>query len=744
MMTAAGTSAAAPPLAVGIASALQAFARACRAATRAIGLYPGEHPTVGSTLSHLVTTAGLAAGGRELTVTVLVDTLAIDGRRPARPDPAVTELAVLLHAHQVAAVTLQPQVAPDEWRRFLGLLAIPPDQLRRRGGLAQLWSSEGQTGIQVRKLDYHVLLRERIQGERATWESAVELSLRGDAALCNDAIASLVLELLDRPEDSERLLTAIGEALPADTGTAALVVGGVLHAVLAFVQRTNPDHMDPLLTAAADVATHLPIETLAAFSSNRAADQARAGHSVVARLARHMSDDALASRVVEALQGAAGSSDALDTMVTGFLPDIDRRSAVLALARHMLEHSEGTAAPADVKAHLERLLSRLDERRFVGDTYSTELHRAAARAVELDRHDADPADVVDAWRGTVADDRLQMLDAVLLIDLMHLRRDTDGWRESADLAVARIVALMTAGDFSPAAFLVEALRLQEEDHPSADVRSAAGQTLNGLLRGDLLRSVAMHLDTSDVAVVAAVKRLCHALGTGVTVHLAEALAGEDRPRVRQHLVTILSSFGAAGRQAIERLMHAPSAAARRTAILLLRESGDESILPRLEAMLADREPHVQREASRAVILLGAPAAYEALVRTLVGGDADSRAAVTSVLWSMPIEDTAPVLAHFVATAPVERGLADIHERALQRLGGASGSAVVSALRTAMERRHARAPFRTAALRRRAAEALARIGTEDARTCLRAAAVGGSWGMRRAARTALSAIKEPPT
>src|SRR3954462_404353 len=89
------------PLDAADTARLTDFARACKAAARAVVLYPVGHPAIAATLgriAHITSTGTLAA---PLSVTVLPDGLMLDERPPARPDGAITELAGLLHSHLI-------------------------------------------------------------------------------------------------------------------------------------------------------------------------------------------------------------------------------------------------------------------------------------------------------------------------------------------------------------------------------------------------------------------------------------------------------------------------------------------------------------------------------------------------------------------------------------------------------------------------------------------------------------------
>lgn len=725
------------PLSAELTRLVTAFARTCRAAARAIALYPAEHPAAASALAQVVEASRAVAADGEIRLTVFHDTLAVQGRRPARPDAAVGELAALLHAHQIGQLTVAPHSEDGEWRRFLALLALPPDQSRLRGGLAALWASEGQTRIQARQIDYSNLLRDRITGERATWEAVVRECLEDDAHACDDWMLDLVLEILDSPEQVDRLIAAADERAPAG-GRGPLVVAGLMQAVAQFVAQTQPDQLEPVLLNMARTTASMPMRTLGPIASARAEASRPELARFIGALAKRMTDTSLADRVVQEFRGGSSPPALVGETISNLVPDVDRRSSILSLARHALEHApEGAGIPARSQGHVEHLLATHDDRPYVSDDYAAELQRAAERAVDLDHDPTDPGPRIAEWKASVSDDQIRQLDVQLLVDLMELKRDAAGWREVAALAVARIQVLVVLGDFRAAAFLVEALRRQQAAHGVTEIREAAQLVLGDVLALDLMRHVASHLDTSEADVIAEGRQFCQALGTGVIPRLAEALSREERARPRRHMIAILTEFGPSGRQAVERLMQSSNAAVRRTAVQLLQEFGGNDALPELESLLNDEEPRVQREATRAIAQLGIDAAFDSLTRALATGSHRSREAITSALWSLPGEEATPLLAYLVTHAPLGGAMWPVLEGAVRRLAVSGGHEAVQALGEVLERGSFLAPVRTAALRRLASDGLARIGTGEAVAILSAAAADGSWGVRRAARAGLS-------
>src|SRR5688500_11757688 len=95
---------------------LAEFARACKAAARAVSLYPGTHPAIGASLSRLVSASGRLTGDGRIVCTVHPHILAIDGQSPVRPDAAIGELASLLHERLIGALTIHRETSADDWR----------------------------------------------------------------------------------------------------------------------------------------------------------------------------------------------------------------------------------------------------------------------------------------------------------------------------------------------------------------------------------------------------------------------------------------------------------------------------------------------------------------------------------------------------------------------------------------------------------------------------------------------------
>src|SRR5688572_7671678 len=120
------------------------FARACKAAARAVSLYPSSHPAIRLSLARLVDAASRITSKGSVTLGVVPDNLLMDGAASPKPDQAIRETAALLHDHMIGLITLHTSPDPEGWLPFLHILAKSFDEVRAPGGIARLLAATGQ------------------------------------------------------------------------------------------------------------------------------------------------------------------------------------------------------------------------------------------------------------------------------------------------------------------------------------------------------------------------------------------------------------------------------------------------------------------------------------------------------------------------------------------------------------------------------------------------------------------------
>ena len=722
-----------------IALRLSEFARACKAATRSVSLYPDGHPAITGSLARLVDASARATAGGAMTITVLPENLLVDGRAAVRPDPAIAELADLLHNHLVGELRLMGAADPLAWRTFLLLLARTTEDLLTDGGISRLWATTGGPHLQIREIDYAEVLRERKSGTDAIWSSIVANCLAGDAMDLDAETMQALLEIAGDPQRLGELTRRIDEDAAREGGVR--VQARALVRLLRFMAKAallhSPDRLDEVLHNAAQSAGSLSPDVMLELLTERY--QASGEMDVIGEVVDRMSDATIAAFVATSVVTERGATARLAQAFQALVPEPDRRESLVALAESEVAHTplgRDTSFTDLWQRASEMLLSYRDEK-FVSTDYARELSSARTLAVDVERVSDDPPERVAAWLSTITDAEIRGLDLLLLLDLLRLEDDPERWRAVVEPVVAHVDDLVLLGDFESAVPLVQALSA-EADSSGTPARSAtAVAALERLAGGHLMEHLVGHLRTIDDAAFEHVKALCHALGAPVIRPLAEALAAEDRGRAFRRLTDVLVSFGSRGRDAVDELKTSQNPAVRRTAIYLLRAFGGNDALPELAPLLDDADANVQREAIRAIVTIGTDEAYGLLEKGLTSGSARSRDAILAALGTLRDERALPLFLHIVRNREYRRTARTVYESALEALGTLGGREAVEGLGKALRDGEWWAPFRTAAIRAAAAAALRLVGSPEATAVLTDAAEHGSRRVRAAARHQLA-------
>jgi len=727
------------PLGPEQASRLIEFARACKAAARAVVLYPSGHPAITATLGRIVQITSIASLNAPLRLTVLPESLLLDERALARPESAVGELAALLHSHLIGQLTVNPGGDADAWRSFLLLLARTPESIRTDGGISRVWATMAGRHVELREIDYSEVLRERTGGESAVWDKVLANCLQGMAFDLDEAA---VKELLGIAGDADRLadLMAAVEEGASDSGgvgakTTALM--RMLRGIIDAVSKADPDRLEPVLGNMASAVGRLSAEMLMGLLEQREVDE---GPQLMNAVVSRMTDGAIARFVARNVIEESTATDRLAVAFQSLVQDAEQRPRLLTLAHEDVKASPlgSTEGFESVWNHVAgKLLTSYSDKPFVGNEYARELSGARTQAIEVEQVNDDPPERISAWLGTVATTQLRALDLTLLLDLLRIEPDDAKWGEMMTPVVRLLEDLLLVGDFDAAVQLIEVLVGEGRTGATTGRRQHAITAIDMLIAGTMMRHITTHLATIDAAQFERVKAMCVSLGEVLVRPLAETLSVEERPRTRERLASILLAFGPAGRRTVERLKSSPNAAVRRTAILLMRQFGGSEALPDLTELLDDNEPQVQREAVRAILNVGTDAAYQILQQALASGTERSREAIMQSISLVRDERATPLFGYIVRNIDHRGPLAPVYLRAIESLGALKDPEGVVPLKEALYKGEWWAPRRSAVLRRAAAAALARIGTSEAIAVLQEAAAAGKRGVRNAAKSHLT-------
>jgi hypothetical protein len=728
------------PLAPEASAKFAEFARACKAAARAVALYPASHPAIGVSLSRLTQATSRLAENGPFTLDVRPNTVLLGGQAAPRPDPAIGELAEVLHRHTIGALTVNAAADTDSWRTLLLLLARTPEEVRRDGGIGRLWATAGGPSLDIVEIDYAEVLREK-QGDAATIDQIIAAAIAGPQLQLDEATLQALLRIMGDPEKLQQLMTQLETATAAggvDAKTAALL--NLLRGLAEYVARTNPKQLDGVFKQVGQAAGRFSTDSMATLLARRDRPDAMAGTiNVVGAVTERMSDASVAEFVAGAVMAEGGATDRLAHAFQALVPERDRQRQLLALAETEVAASAlgQEASFSELWGRVEGMLTSYSDESYVSTDYGRELTTARARAVDVERVSDDPPERVAGWLATVSDSALRTLDHQMLLDLLAIEEDPLRWRDIAQTVIAHADDLVRVGYFDPAWQLAEAVVDRAAERP--DREPHARSALERFGRGSIMKHVAVHLRGANDEEYDRFKRICHAMGTTIIAPLAEVLSTEQDARSRRRLRDILIGFGAQGRESVQQLMSAPNWEVRRTAAYLLREFGGTEGLKELVPLLTDSEPLVQREAVQGLVMNGSPEASAFLLRALTSATGRTRQTLVSELVSLRDERVAPFYAYLIRHLP-RRTLPRLHVAALEALSSFGGADSVEALKFALHQGEFWAPMRTRRVRAAAAAALRRIGTPEALDALRAASSGGPRGARAAARGELAGLE----
>ena len=722
-------------------AALADFARTCKAAARSVSLYPATHPAIQGALARVVNASRRITAAGSVTITVLPELLVIDGRVPVRPDAAIGEFAGLLHDRLVGTLRIDHEADATGWRTLLLLLSRTPEELMGDGGIAKALAATGQPHFELREIDYAEVLRERSGEDGAAWDRIIEFCLQGDGdGSIDERALEGVIAALDSGERFGELIERIQSASGPSVGARAAALLGLIHKALEVMKERQQD-ANPVLQTIADSAAHMTPDMMLAVLQ-QARQQTETGEPPpAAAIVERMGDDTVAAFVSGSVVAERGATERLALAFEALVPDADRKERLLDLARANAEQTElgSDSGFEDLWKGATDMLMSYSDKSFVSEQYGLELSATRTHAIEVERVSDDPPERIQTWLATVSDGALRDLDLALIHDLLRIENDPAAWQAIALVAAGEIERRALSGDIVTAQALLDAVVAERGDDGLAALRPVAEAVLSKLAAGEIVRHIVFHLRKVEDAGVEPLSRLCYTIGPAVVSPLAFALAVEENNRAIRRLRELLLGFGAAGRQSVEQLKNSSNPAVRRTAIDLLRIFGGREALPELASMLDDADPQVQRESIRAIVLIGTEEAFAVLEQALVGGNT-SRGTILQQLIGLRDDKAIPLLCYVLKRTAPSRKLLSVHAQIIEALGGlATHPDSTSTLRSVLYRGEWWAPFRTAALRRAAAAALKRLGSAEALAILQEATVGGSRGVRSAARRYVKSV-----
>lgn len=741
-----------------VAGRLAEFAKACKAATRIVSMYPPTHPAIQHALSRISDASKQATYNGPFTITVLPETLLVNGRGFSKPEPSIVELATLLHQQLIIEMTLLDSLENDQWHSFLTLLAKSPEDARAMGGVVKAWADTGNKAIELKEIDYAEVLRERAGGgDSATWdrilaalkEESDEQTRDGDSAATGSGSGDgggTMASMLALTDDPERLaqfaerLQNLGKASGDDSLQQRKSLVEMMHGLANFAAERKPDDLNKVLDTMAGAAAQMSPDMLLSLITEPPPAAGGQGErmDLARELQSRLTDDMISRFLVDNVVKDHGASTRLASAFQTLVPDAGKQQEILAAASAQAAamFQEDPQFESVWTSSSEMLMSYSDKK-FVSEDYARELTLAQSQALDVDKIGDDPPQRIRAWLSTIGEEEVRALDQRLLLDLLKIEQRADAWAAVLDTAIGDIDALVLVGDLPLAAQLLDAIVKISRDDASLFKAAAAGG-LTKLVEGPMVRHLATFLRQATDTEFGVARQMCKAIGPVLVKPMSDAIMGEENPKTVRRLRDILISFGAAAREYANELRSSRNPAVRRAAVDLLRALGGDAALPDLRGLLDDGDAGVQREALRAIVQVGTREAYQMLEQALKSGEPRTRDAILQALGAFRDEKAAPLFLYILDNTGHAGASEGLYTQTIESLGRvATDERSVAALKDILYRGEWWAPGRTSRIRTAAARALRGMGHPSADSVLEEAAIAGPGGVKKIAKAALA-------
>ena len=393
------------PLSPELGGRLSEFAKACKAATRIVSMYPATHPAIQAALARINEATKQATQSGPFTITVLPDALLVHGRGLAKPEPSAVELAALLHQQLVGEVTLYDRLDNNGWHALLSLLAKSPEDTRALGGVKKAWEDTGNKAVALTEIDYAEILRERAgDGESASWDrilAALKEGEKPDSEIDGaDGTAPPTMQnLLGLADDPARLaqfaqkLQSVGKALGDDSIQQRKSLLSLMHGLANYAAERKPHELDSVLNRMAGAAAQMPPDMLLTLITDpppyRRGSAPRMDHK--GELQSRLTDEMVSKFLVDNIVKDRGASNRLATAFHTLVPDPSKQQDILAAAAEQAK----AMFPDDPQfesvwtSSSEMLVSYSDEK-FVSESYAHELTMAQTQAMDVEKIGDDP------------------------------------------------------------------------------------------------------------------------------------------------------------------------------------------------------------------------------------------------------------------------------------------------------------------------------------------------------------------
>ncbi|MBZ5557390.1 MAG: HEAT repeat domain-containing protein [Acidobacteriia bacterium] len=702
------------------------LARSLVAAMRNWTLYPPEHPAVGQSVSRLAQTVRETLAGGAFSLGVTPTTLMVGDAPADQTQGSISEAAAFLHDRDILQISFLGEVPVEALQAFLRIMALDSAERRNRGGPAQIWLSDGHPSMVIDQIDYKRVLERERAGETPEpakrddlWRSIVTSIVAGQTGMFDEAAQRRLLAISESPGDITDLAGAVMapkcalDGSPMITSQAATVLAAFRH-LAGIVTVRAPDNlsnvMGNLATAAANLDPHVVMQVM------QHEEEPGAQVTVVRGMAAAFDDVKVAQLLATALALDGQASDRLATIFNTIAPDDDRKRRVLTLTRSMLSETDfGKQGQFQVLwTSMEELLVSYNDKPFVSEHYKAALDGVGGRAERMATVDLPPE--LSAWIDSLGQENVRSLSVTLLIDLLTLERDATRAEGIAQDMGALGEDLLMSGSYDDAHAVTKALR-DRASATGAMGRDACLQALDRLGDSLAMRETVALISEMDDRGWETIRTVIATIGAACAEALKPAVAVEKETVASKRAEQIIVGFGPPAISRLASLVGDSRWFAQVAGARMLGHIGTAEAVPLLQPLLRKSDPRVTVQAIASLSGIQDPAAARAIQTVLRSTTGDTRRAVVDALVTDRDPRVVPMLVQILNESEPLGKDHDVVLETLDALGRVGSDAAIPALVKAAAVKGWFVRAKRAALKTRAVEALARLGTPRAKAAL---------------------------
>jgi len=625
-------------------SSLQVALRDLGFAVKSLQLYPPTSPVVkGATERSYRSFAPLLTGGY-LRLEIHPGFIRIDDRDVGAHTPVVEQLARRLHGRGIARLHFDGKLEPASLQTLAEIVARETKAIDELGGIEKMFADARPRGLQAEFLELDRLFTD---GEERQEENVWDAVLKGyqSAATEDENIDwKALVESVDRLQDFVGWLGTNLDAIADRTGYENIdVLRFVIDRLGSISSSLTSDHVSLLVLAVRQAFDQFDPDVLVEFLADPVEIEVEDGDE-------HGFEELSVGELSGASAGAAQRKTIdIGTYIAGGLDPEQAESLILhtlrtrqsstprlyglfdkltsgrperqQMARHvddlLTEEAGHGGDRSEFLANWPRLHDVLNgeaPRRFLSSEYEAGLQQMLSPS---DLDNAWPIELIKPRLSEMAASFISLRKSLMVARLLDHEIDDASYRRLALELEKSLAGLLRDNQFRTLNKLLKELLevSQDVDRPAARREVAAGiverfytsETAHALVEASLGRphdEVEMIID------------IIRARGAQSIPLLLDALADEQRRRVRQRLLLILIEMGdAVGEIVIERLDDERWYVLRNLA-MILGDIGEPSMVEHLSPMFGHADARVRQEAIASTIHLGGPQATPLLIGAL--------------------------------------------------------------------------------------------------------------------------------